>query len=491
MSRKLSASITKEELEAYKRERAKGRLDHVPRNADLFAELPKDKQRELKAVLRTRRTRSASGVCVIAVMTRPYPCPGNCTYCPTSDAPKSYTGFEPAARRAKQNNYDAFKQASDRLRQLRAIGHDPSKCELIIMGGTFNAQPPQYQSAFVKKAFEAFNNKKSRTLAEAIKANERAKCRVTGFTVETRPDWCSKRDVERFLDYGVTRVELGVQSLDERVLEKVRRGHGMAEVEEATRNCKDALLKVVYHFMPGLYSTPEKDVAMFKQMFEDERFKPDMLKIYPCLVIKGTKLYREWKAGRFRPYSTDEAAEVIAEAKRFIPEYCRIMRVDRDIPTNLIEAGVDKSNLREIVWKRAAEKGIKCRCIRCREIGLKKRIEGKPKYQVMEYKASKGKERFLSLANEDCLWAFLRLRENEDGEFGVRELRVFGEQTPVGAKSRQAQHKGFGNKLLKKAEGIAKKNKAKELKVLSGVGARAYYRKQGFKLRGNYMVKRL
>lgn len=489
--RKLSASISKADLESLKRERAKGRLDRVPRNADLLAELSGKKKLELKAVLKTRRTRSASGVCVVAVMTRPYPCPGNCTYCPTGDAPKSYTGFEPAARRARQNDYDAFRQVEDRLKQLRAIGHEPSKCELIIMGGTFNAQPPQYQSAFVKKAFDAFNGSRSRTLKEAVKANECAKCRVTGFTVETRPDWCSKQDVKRFLDYGVTRVELGVQSLDEGVLKKVRRGHGIAEVAEATRNCKDALLKVVYHVMPGLYSTPEKDVEMFKQLFEDERFKPDMLKIYPCLVIKGTKLYREWKAGRFEPYSTERAAEVIAEAKQFVPEYCRIMRVDRDIPTNLIEAGVDKSNLREIVWKRAAEKGIKCRCIRCREIGLKKGVHGKHEYRELKYRASGGIERFLSFANDDCLWAFLRLREGGDGEFGVRELRVFGEQTPVGARSRQAQHKGLGRKLLQKAEGIARDAGAKELKVLSGVGARAYYGKQGFKLRGNYMVKRL
>jgi elongator complex protein 3 len=244
--------------------------------------------------------------------------------------------------------------------------------------------------------------------------------------------------------------------------------------------------------MPGLYATKESDLKMFRRLFNDGRFKPDMLKIYPCLVIKGTRVYREWKRGEFKPYSTEEAADVIAEAKRFVPKYCRIMRVDRDIPTNLIAAGVDKSNLREIARKKAKEKGIICNCIRCREIGFNRNAKGKPKLERLDYEASGGTEVFLSFENKDALWAFLRLRCNGNGECGVRKLRVCGEQTPVGVTSRQTQHKGYGARLLAEAERIAAKEfKAKKLVVLAGVGARAYYRKQGYKLLGNYMVKGL
>ncbi|PIO01779.1 tRNA uridine(34) 5-carboxymethylaminomethyl modification radical SAM/GNAT enzyme Elp3 [Candidatus Micrarchaeota archaeon CG09_land_8_20_14_0_10_60_16] len=491
---KLKQGMAKEEIEAYKRRQAK-RLGfkQVAGNADLLASLPKKEREGMRETLKVRNTRSASGVCVIAVMTRPWPCPGKCAYCPTAkNAPKSYTGFEPAARRARQNNFDAYAQVEDRLRQLEAIGHEPSKCELIIMGGTFNSQPRAYQDAFIKKAYEAFNGKKSRTLAEAIKTNEKAHYRVTGLTLETRPDWCIESEVKRFVGYGATRIELGVQSLDEGVLKRVNRGHGLAAVAEATRYCKDAFLKVCYHVMPGLYATRESDLEMFRQLFGDERFKPDMLKIYPCLVIKGTRVYREWKRGEFKPYSTEEAAEVIAEAKRFVPQYCRIMRVDRDIPTNLIAAGVDKSNLREIARKKAKEKGIVCRCIRCREIGFNRNAKGKPKLARLDYEASGGAEIFLSYENGDALWAFLRLRCNESGECGVRELRVFGEQTPVGAESRRAQHKGYGARLLAEAERIARKDfKAKKLVVLAGVGARPYYRRLGYALRGGYMEKSL
>ena len=491
---KLRRGMAREEIEAYKRQQAKAQGKRkVAGNADLLAALPKKEREAMRETLKVRNTRSASGVCVIAVMTRPWPCPGKCAYCPTAEnAPKSYTGFEPAARRARQNKFNAFAQVADRLRQLEAIGHEPSKCELVVMGGTFNSQPRRYQSEFIKKAFDAFNGKKSKTLAHAIKNNENARHRVTGLTLETRPDWCTQSEVKRFVSYGATRMELGVQSLDEKVLRRVARGHGLKEVADATRYCKEAFLKVGYHVMPGLYATKEKDVGMFKTLFEDDRFKPDMLKIYPCLVIEGTRVYDEWRKGRFKPYSTDEAAEVIAEAKRFVPPYCRIMRVDRDIPTNLIVAGVDKSNLREIARKKAREKGIACECIRCREIGFKKEAKGKPELRRLDYGASGGTEVFLSLENKDALWAFLRLRRNADGECGVRELRVFGEQTPVGRLSRQAQHRGCGARLLAEAERIAAGEfGAKRLSVLAGVGARPYYRKQGYKLLGNYMVKGL
>ncbi|MEM0475788.1 MAG: tRNA uridine(34) 5-carboxymethylaminomethyl modification radical SAM/GNAT enzyme Elp3, partial [Candidatus Norongarragalinales archaeon] len=447
--------------------------------------------------------RSASGICAVAIMTKPAPCPGRCTYCPTApNAPKSYTGEEPAALRAKQNDFDAGKQVTARLAQLEAIGHEPSKCELIVMGGTFAALAPQYQRSFVKNAFDAFNGKPSKTLKAAQKLNEKARQRVTGLVFETRPDYCDAAQVRRFIELGGTRIEIGVQSLDEAVLRKVKRGHGLKEVTAATKNCKDAFLKVTYHVMPGLYSTPEGDAAQFEKLFSDERFKPDGLKIYPCLVIPGTQLYDEWRAGRFKPYDTQTAARAIALCKKFVPRYCRIMRVDRDIPVRRIAAGVDKSNLREIAQKELRALGGECECIRCREAGFRE-IHGvkvdfsRPKLNRLDYRASGGREIFLSFDDEDSnsLLAFLRLRFNEDSDerVGVRELRVCGEQVPVGVRRRGAlQHENLGAKLLLEAERIAREEfNAKTLFVLSGVGARPYYKKRGYALRGYYMTKKL
>lgn len=490
----LREDLDKHELDALKRSIAKSKRAHeVESNADILASLDKEDRKKFGRVLRKRDTRSASGVCVVAIMARPFECPGRCAYCPRGEnAPQSYTGKEPAARRAIQNEFNAFRQVGSRLRQLEAISHEPSKCELIVMGGTFNAQPRAYQRAFVKKAFDAFNNGKSRTLEGALKKNERARHRVTGLTIETRPDWCSKKQVEEMLALGATRVEIGVQSLDEAVLKKVGRGHGVEEVVKATRNCKEAFLKVCYHVMPGLFAGKREDKRMFKKLFGDTRFRPDMLKVYPALVMPGTKLHKWWRKGEFEPYDAEKAAEVIAECKRFVPRYCRIMRVDRDIPVNLVAAGVKKSNLRQLVHQAAKKKGINCQCIRCREVGLKKpeRDRSKPRLQRLDYKASGGDEVFLSLETGAALYAFLRLRRNAYGATGVRELRVYGEQTPVGRKPVAVQHKGFGKKLLGEAEKIATEEfDAKKLLVLSGVGAKPYYRKQGFKQSGFYMVK--
>ena len=339
-------------------------------------------------------------------------------------------------------------------------------------------------------------------LIQAQKLNEKAKHRVTGLVFETRPDYCRAAQVRRFIEFGGTRIEIGVQSLDEAVLKKVRRGHGLAEVADATKNCKDAFLKITFHVMPGLYSTPEGDAAQFRELFSDERFKPDGLKIYPCLVIPGTPLYAEWKRGRFTPYDTATAARAIALCKRFVPRYCRIMRVDRDIPVRRIAAGVDKSNLRELAQSELAAMGGKCECIRCREAGFRE-IHGtrvafdEAELNRIDYRASGGREVFLSFDDEasDSLLAFLRLRFNEDADerAGIRELRVCGEQIPVGIRRRGAlQHESLGAKLLAQAEEIAASEfDTKRLFVLSGVGARPYYRKRGYALRDYYMVKKI
>ncbi len=488
-------------------------------NADLLEAIGGRATPAIREKLRTRNVRSLSGVSVIALMMRPDWCPhGTCLYCPggpNTNSPKSYTGFEPAARRAKQNDFDAHRQVASRIRQLEAIGHDPQKCEVILMGGTFNAQPQDYQDAFVKGMYEAFNGSVSSSWQEAKEKNESAFYRVIGLTFETKPDWAKAPQVDRLLEYGGTRVELGIQSLDESVLKKVNRGHTLSDSEEATAACKDAFLKVCYHVMPGLFSDVQKDAAMFGELFSDSRFRPDMLKIYPCLVVPGTGLYRMYQRGEFNPYDAKTAAEAIALGKKYIPEYCRVMRIDRDIPTTLIAAGVEKSNLRQLVEQRCRELGIACRCLRCREAGLKARTGFRfdwtdVKLVRRDYEASKGKEVFLSFevppagggdGSDEALLGFLRLRlphapwrrEITTDTAGVRELHVYGEQLPVHLRKENAvQHRSFGKQLLAEAERIAKEEwGCKKLLVISGVGVREYYAKQGFGRDGVYMGKKL
>lgn len=503
VSSKLDGISDSKQLEIAKLEASsKHCLPQVIKNADVFQVLSGEEKEKYRLLLKTKRARSLSGVSVVAIMLKPISCPYHCAYCPTSDiAAKSYTGFEPAALRARRNDFDSFKQVSSRLKQFYAIGHNPQKCELIVMGGTFNSEPLDYQESFVKGAYDAFNGFVSETLERSIDANENAPHRIIGLTFETRPDWASPTQVMQLLDFGATRIELGVQSLDDLALIKVKRGHGVRESVEATRNVKNAFAKVGYHIMPGLYSTQEKDVLTFKQLFENPNLRPDMLKIYPTLVIPGTELYELWKKGEFEPYREEEAAWVIARGKQFVPRYCRIMRVDRDIPSFKIADGVTKLNLRELVKKEMDENGLKCLCIRCREAGLASRFRqidfDEVEMHRCDYDASEGKEVFLSFDTaKDYLVAFLRLRAFEDEagvHCGVRELRVYGEQVAIGSKNENAlQHKSFGKKLLGEAERIAKEEfGAKELRITSGVGVREYYRKQGYLLRKPYVVKTL
>lgn len=482
----------------------------VVRNSAVLERIP-EKRRSGRVVelLRIKPMRTISGVNVIAVMTKGE-CPGRCIYCPRGEnAPKSYTGREPAAMRAIQNNYDPFRQVCSRVRQLEEIGHRVSKCELIIMGGTFNYMSKRYQEWFVKRCFDAMNGFNSKKLEEAQLANERAKRRVVGLTIETRPDWAEEKEVDELLRFGTTRIELGVQTLDDKVYRKVNRGHGVKEVVKATQVCKDSLLKVLYHMMPGLFAGKKEDVGSFRKLFEDERFRPDMLKIYPCLVMEGTKLHELWKRGEFKPYSAEEAADVIADAMRFVPRYVRVMRVQRDIPSYLIVDGVKKSNLRQIVESKLSEQGRSCQCIRCREIGYRISKDGvepdmrSVRLNRLDYDASGGKEIFLSFdeMKHDALIGFLRLRipsgrehrKELKGAGGVRELHVYGEMLPVGEdRTKEFQHMNFGSRLLEEAEKIAREEfDCRKLAVISGVGAREYYMKLGYKRDGPYVSKEL
>ena len=491
-------------------------LSTIPSNSELIHCLKPEEKRRLLKVLRRKTVRTISGVTIVAAMTKPWPCPRKepCAYCPggpSHGVPQSYTGHEPAAMRGLQHDFDPYRQVKHRIKQLEAIGHNVDKVELIIMGGTFPAMPIDYQEYFIKECLDAITDVRSSSLEEAKRNAEVSRIRNVGITVETRPDWCKEPHVDRMLSFGVTRVELGVQNIYDDIYVLVNRGHTVKDVIEATRILKDSGLKVVYHMMPGLPGSDfDRDLEAFRRIFSDPMFRPDMLKIYPCLVIKGTKLYDWWIKGLYKPYTTEEAAELIAEIKKMVPEWIRIMRIQRDIPAYLIEAGVKMSNLREIALKKLRAKGMRCRCIRCREVGhrwLKDHVKPDPeniKVLVRDYEASEGKEFFISVEDpiNDVLIGYLRLRipsskahrpeiANKKASI-IRELRVLGPLVPVGKRSSEEyQHKGYGKLLMKKAEEISVEQDCKKILVTSALGTKRYYMRFGYSYDGPYMSKNL
>ncbi|MDP2744814.1 MAG: tRNA uridine(34) 5-carboxymethylaminomethyl modification radical SAM/GNAT enzyme Elp3 [Dehalococcoidia bacterium] len=451
-------------------------------------------------------SRTISGVTPVAVMTEPMGCPGECVYCPTyPTAPQSYTETSPAVIRARACDYEPRKQVAKRLRMLDAMGHPSDKVELIVMGGTFLSLPEDYQHQFIKGCYDSLNGVESPCLEEAKRLNETAGHRCVGLCIETRPDWCGQREIERMLEMGTTRVELGVQTLDDSIYERVKRGHKVADVVTATRLLKDHGFKVYYHWMPGLPgATPESDLVLSRLMFEDDRFKPDGLKLYPTLVIAGTELERWYRQGSYLPYPDEELMELLVRIKLLVPKYARIPRVMRDIPTEFIVAGSTDLNLRGTLRRRMAEKGLRCQCTRCREYGHRARDGwriGEPKLTRMDYSASGGREVFLSFEDDDeTLFGLLRLRvpfqpcggTPDGGAAVIRELHVFGAEMTLGERGKSAQHKGLGRALIEEAERIAGEDfGAKKLFVLSGVGAKEYYRTLGYGEEGHYMVKEL
>lgn len=329
----------------------------------------------LGRMLLKKPAKTASGVAVVAVMPKPFACPhGRCTYCPGGPeygTPNSYTGAEPPALDAIRYEHDPVPQIRTKLEQLEAFGHDTSKTELVIVGGTFLFMPRQYREAFVKSCYDALNGAASDSLTQAQRLNETSRVRCVGLTVETKPDYCMEEHIDSMLGYGATRVEIGVQSLRDRVYRITNRGHTYADVTRSFRLAKDAGYKIAAHMMPGLPTmTPDMDIEDFAKLYDDSDLRPDMLKIYPSLVIRGTPLYEEYRAGKYAPYSDQEMIRVLAEAKRRIPKWVRIMRVQREIPPSQIVAGPRQGNLRQLVRQRLEEQGTPCRCIRCREAGL-------------------------------------------------------------------------------------------------------------------------
>jgi len=498
------------ELMAVKRKLAKKYGEKILSHSEILKEYRKKlgsatvkRQVELEKVLRKRSIRTMSGIAPVAVLTKPYPCPGECAYCPTEkDVPQSYLSNEPAVMRAIRCNYDPYKQVQLRLRALEANGHEPTKIELIVIGGTWSVLPEEYKFWYILQCFIAANdygikvendNVKSKIdklksdLNLEQKKNESAKYKIIGITLETRPDYINEKELLEMRELGATRVELGVQAVDDKILKLNKRGHGIAEITQATKLLKNFGFKVTYHIMPGLPgATVKKDLAMFKKLFIDERFQPDQLKFYPTVVTRGSLLYKWWKAGKYKPYSDKALQNLIAACKKIVPPYVRIIRLIRDIPGESIIAGNLITNLRQVM----KDRGVVCRCIRCREAGDQKfKAEGL-KLKVIKYQASGGVEYFLNYESRDgkILYGFCRLRLGESAM--IRELHVYGELVSVG-KNKIIQHAGLGKMLMKEAEKIARQNSYKKIAVIAGVGVRGYYRKMGYKLENSYMVKNL
>ena len=493
--------------------------------------------KEIENILITKNIRTLSGVAVVAVLTKPYPCPGTCKFCPNEkDMPKSYLSNEPAVMRAVLTDFHPYKQVAARLRSLEATGHKTDKIELIVMGGTFSYLPKQYQTWFIKECFRACNkiippslkrvrriSKQNHTLQQLQKTNERSSHRIVGLTLETRPDYINEKEILRMRELGATRVELGVQSVYDDVLKLNKRGHSIAETIKATRLLKEAGFKINYHMMPDLPgSNYKKDLAMFKELFSNPNFQPDMLKIYPCVVVKNAPIYEWLKTGKYKPYSNKKLIRLLCEIKKIVPYYVRITRLIRDIPSTSIVAGNKVSNLRQVLKKRSEEEGWNCKCIRCREIRDQKipseMIDQKIKKLKLfrqDYNASNGEEIFLSFEDEKRIniYSLLRLRINKAGARSlecenlnnkliiptlrnssiIREVHTYGQMMPIRSKSNKSpQHIGLGKKLIIEAERITREEFGlKKIAVISGVGVRDYYRKLGYALVNEYMTKYL
>jgi len=447
-------------------------------------------------------SKTLAGVTPIAVMCKPRKCKhGVCLYCPSLNVPQSYTPKSPPVLRASALKYDSYKQVKSRLKAFKLMNHPVEKIELIVMGGNFLEYPIRYQGNFIKKCYDALNGRVSDSLERAKKLNEKAKHRCVALCIETRPDSINDENIKKILNFGCTRVELGVQCLDDDIYKFVNRGHNVKDVVEASKKLKDNGFKVGYHMMLGLpKSNPKKDFKMFEKLFNDEKFKPDQLKIYPCQVITGANLVRLFKQGKYHPYSKDDVQELIVKIMKIIPNYCRVMRVMREIPPEHLVAGILRIDLRKDIEEELRHWGGKVNEIRFREIGfairdLKKgeKINNQLRLKISKYFASGGDEYFLELVNKDnILFGLCRLRIVGDSGF-VRELHVYGQALGLGEKGKIGQHRGLGKKLLKEVEKIVKNKGLSELRIISGVGVREYYKKLGYGLddAGIYMIKEL
>jgi len=460
------------------------------------------------SLLRKQRARSISGISAITILMKPYACPSDCVYCPTEvKMPKSYLSDEPAVMRAVLNKWDPKKQVKCRLKALYLMGHPIDKCEMIILGGTFSFYKDDYIRKYVLEMYNALNEADSDNLGLAEDINETAKHRAVGLSIETRPDFITEKEIKRLRELGVTKVEMGVQSLNDKVLDLVKRGHKVEATRQATKLLRDAGFKIHYHIMPNLPgSTLDIDRNVFDELFSDQDFKPDMLKIYPCVVTRNTELEKWEKEDKYKTYTDDVLIDLLTEIKQKVPFYCRIMRLGRDIPAPDIQAGNQITNIREVVRDKMKEKGQSCKCQRCREIGFRSEKLNKIILKRFDYDASSGKEIYLEFQDEETkiLLAFLRLRipsqyfskekhflEVLEKTAIIRELHTYGFALEVDKRQDSAtQHKGYGRRLMIEAERIVKEEfELDRVAVISGVGVRSYYRKLGYKLEDSYMIK--
>lgn len=518
----------------------------LPTNADLREHYEKmvakrkiKRNLEFEKILLSRKIRTQSGVAIVAVLTKSYPCPGKCIYCPAEKGmPKSYLSNEPAVMRAIASKFDPYLQVWNRLRSLELNGHKTDKIELIIMGGTFSVLPSFYQKDFIYQCFKACNDYPKRLkvksfrprrislgltklkvdylLGKEQKRNERARHRIVGLTLETRPDYINEEEILNFRKLGCTRVELGVQSIFDDVLKLNKRGHNVAATIRATELLKDAGFKINYHIMPGLPgSNLKKDYKMLSDLFSNNNFQPDMLKIYPTVIVKNSPLYKIWKNKKalhlpsadnkcrkeyYKPLNDTDFTKLILKVKnKIIPSYVRISRLVRDVPATSIIAGPKLSNLRQMIAHRS-----NCFCIRCREVRADYNINEKILLDRIDYNASGGKEIFLQYTSPDKkkLFALLRLRipgNNNKSHFLpvlrnaaiIREAHTYGKLTEINKRDKTSpQHIGLGKKLIAEAEKIAKKEfDLNKIAAISGIGVRKYYRKLGYGQKDTYMVK--
>jgi len=457
----------------------------------------------LLARIRLKPVRTLSGVTTVTVLTKPYPCPGQCIFCPDeARMPKSYLSDEPGAMRAVEHDFDPYAQVASRLEALESVGHPTDKVELLILGGTFSAYQRDYQEWFVLRCFEALNAPvPGGGMQEAHLRNETATHRNVGLAVETRPDEVTPDELVWFRRLGVTKVQMGVQSLDDRILELNKRGHAVAETHRAVALLRAAGFKIVLHWMPNLLgATLDSDRADFTRLWAG--LCPDEIKIYPCQLLENTPLYEYWQCGEYQPYSQDELVRLIADVKPIIPRYCRVNRIIRDIPSTHVVAGNKRTSLRQDVQAELARRGTHCACIRCREVREQKVEIASLRLDDLTYTADGSEEHFLSFVTpDDRIAGFLRLSllqkdspatglDDLAGAAIIREVHIFGQSLAVGAEENgAAQHAGLGTQLLQKAEKIGRTHGFRRLAVISAVGTRQYYLERGFERGEYYLVK--
>jgi elongator complex protein 3 len=459
---------------------------------------------DLLARIRMKPVRTLSGVTTVTVLTMPYPCPGKCIFCPSDvRMPKSYVPDEPGARRALEHHFDPYNQVAARIQALEAIGHPSDKIELLILGGTWSAYRRDYQEWFVRRCFDAMNGSESPTLAQAHALNETALHRNVGLVVETRPDHIDLRELAWLRALGVTKMQMGVQSMDDAILERNQRGHTVEQTRRAVALLRAAGFKIVLHWMPNLYgATPETDRQDFTRLWDG--LCPDEIKIYPNQLLENTDLYACWQRGEYQPYTTEQLVDLIAEIKPTIPRYCRVNRVIRDIPSTYVVEGNKRTSLRQDVQREMRRRGAACQCVRCREVGSRKVDLDALQLHDLIYAATGAEEHFLSFDTpDDRLAGFLRLSlpgadalptslDDLKGAAIIREVHVYGQSLPVGRdENGAAQHIGLGARLIQHAEDLARGRGYRHLAVIAAIGTRRYYARLGYTHGEHYMLKDL